>query len=244
MFLPGSSLEPTSLFEVQFEFLGTMAGDQIFLKGNNNKLTYARTYQSFGGSNHLRREISKIGDNMFGSGYKNIGDEYSYTPFWRGTPFSSKPTSMQGGGFFLSIKTFDDKDQDRFLNCFAYALGTFGNKLEQLVEKSMAEIQKSVSDRIDHFVNQYFTNVVEPEDGDLVVYSVSPGNVLHTPSGREVSGTTHAGVYRKSKPNWNSPSGGTVESKWGWLANPYVFQHDVFFTPDFYGNQVKFYRIK
>jgi len=205
-----------------------------------NEQTYARSYQSFGGSDDLRKKISAMGNNQFSRGYKSIGEEYSHGT----TPFSSKPTRMQGGGFFLTVKTIDDDDQERFLNCFAYALGTFENRLEKLAEKSMVEIQKSVSQTIDHIVNRYFTNVVEPEEGDLVVYSVSPGKCLYTPDGTAVFGTTHAGVYRKSKPNWNSPSGGTIESKWGWLLTPHVFQHDVFFTPDFYGDQVKFYRIK
>lgn len=221
---------------------GTMAGNQAYLQGNDHGQTYARVYESFGGSDDLRKKISTIGNNEYGLGYKKIGEDYSYTPFCGGMPFSSRPTSMQGGGFFFTVKTCDG--EERFLNCFAYALGTFGYKLGQLAKKDMTEIQKSVSQTIDHIVSRYFTNVIEPEDGDLAVYSVAPGRRLHTPRGIEVSGTTHAGVYRKSKPNWNSPSGGSIESKWGWLSNPYVFQHDVFFTPDFYGDQVKFYRIK
>lgn len=243
MFLTDSSLDSTPSPKVPFKFLGTMAGDQGYLKGNNDKPTYARTYHSFGGSNDLRKRISKIGHDRSSKGYKDIGDDYSYTPFYLGTLFSSKPTTMQGGGFFLTVKTFDDEDERRILNCFAYALGTFGDKLERLTGKNMAEIQKSVSQKIDHVVSRYFKNVVEPEDGDLAVYNVSPGKILYTPGGKKVSGITHAGVYRKSKPNWNSPSGGTIESKWGWFSNPYVFQHDAFFAPHFYGDQLKFYRL-
>jgi len=230
--------------ETQFNFLGTMAGDQVYLQGINKEPTYARIYKSFGGSNHLRKEISERGCLIPGPNYQDIGNSYSYTPFWRRTPFSSRPSSMQGGGFFLTVKTFEKEEQERSLNCFAYAIGTFGNNLEKLSEKNMRELQASVIYTIDHIVDRYFTNVAIPEEGDLAVYSVSPGEYAFTPSGRPVSGTTHAGVYRNSQHNWNSPSGGTIESKWGPLLNPYVFQHDIFFLPDFYGNQVKFYRIK
>ncbi len=134
------------------------------------------------------------------------------------------------------------KIKNDFLNCFAYALGTFGADLEKLAGVDMEKIQNSVNDTIDHVVNQYFTNVTEPEDGDLAIYSVS--GVFYTLKGVRISGTTHAGIYRKSVSNWNSPEGGTIESKWGWFRNPYVFQHDVFFAPDFYGDTVKFYRLK
>jgi hypothetical protein len=39
------------------------------------------------------------------------------------------------------------------------------------------------------------------------------------------------------------PKGGTVESKWG-PEIPYAFQHDVFFVPNIFGNEAKFYRLK
>ena len=224
---------------VSMEFLGTMAGDQVHLTGIDKEKTYGRKYKSFGGSDDLRKKISKEGSATFGKGYKDIGEEYSFPPF-----DPTKRSSMPGGGYFVTIKTYADGDPQRNLNCFIYALGTFGSKLEKLAGKEMKEIQESVLATIDHVVEKYFNNVTEPEEGDLVIYSVSPGNCIFAPGGTQVSGTTHAGVYRKTKPNWNSPPGGSVESKWGFLMNPFVFQHDVFFTPDFYGDQVKFYRLK
>jgi hypothetical protein len=220
-----------------------MAGKQTYLEEENNEKTYARIYEPFGGSNDLRRSISEKGNDEYGRGYKVIGDAYSFTP-WPGTPFSGIPRRLQGGGFFLTVKTFEETDQDRYLNCYAYALGTFGKDLEKLAEKKMEEIQKSVSLSINEVVKRYFTTVIAPEEGDLVIYSISSGITIRTPGGSRVSGTTHAGIYRKSNPNWNSPEGGTVESKWGWFYNSCVFQHDVFFVPDFYGDTVKFYRLK
>lgn len=229
------------------EFLGTMAGNQVYMTGVNKQQTYGREYESCGGSDDLRKRISKIGHGNFGDGYKDIGKEYSFTPFSRydGRPFNmTKASWMQGGGYFLTIKTYDEGDQQGYSNCFAYALGTFGRNLEILAGKEMKQIQASVGQTINHIVDEYFINVEEPEDGDLVVYNVSRGKIIYTPNGIPCSGTTHAGIYRKTKPNWNSPKGGSVESKWGWLCNPYIFQHDVFFVPDFYGDEVKFYRLK
>jgi hypothetical protein len=223
-----------------------MAGNPVYMTGVNQEQTYGRKYESFGGSDDLRNKISNIGAEHFGEGYKTIGEQYNFTPLrlWDGRPFNTTHSSMQGGSYFLTIKTYNDNDQDQFLNCFKYALGSFGVDLEKLVGKEMKEIQNSVSHTINHVVDEYFMNVGEPSDGDLVVYSVSPGKSISTPGGALISGTTHAGIYRKTNPNWNSPKGGSVESKWGWLGNPYVFQHDIFFTPDFYGDQVKFYRLK
>jgi hypothetical protein len=237
----------TTTMNHTMEFLGTLAGNPRFMPGSNKQQTYGRKYESFGDSDDLKKKISIIGDDYFGKGYKCIGEKYNFTPLrlWDGRMFNTtKPSSMQGGGYFLTIKTYDNEDQERGLNCFAYALGTFGRDLEKLAGKEIKKIQESVLKTINHAVEEYFTNVDEPEDGDLVVYSVSPEKSIRTPSGIPISGTTHAGVYRKTKRNWNSPKGGSVESKWGWFGNPYVFQHDVFFTPDFYGDQVKFYRLK
>lgn len=224
--------------------IGTLAGSQVYLEGVSKQQTYGRKYEPIGGFDNdtLRKKISKA----WGKGYKDIGEEYSFTysRLSDGRPFNTtKPGSMQGGGYFLTIKTFDNAE-DQQQSCFEYALGTFGSKLEKLAGKEMKKVQESVERTIDHVVEECFTNVTEPEDGDLVVYSISPGYYMLTSNGIPISGTTHAGVYRKTEPNWNSPKGGSVESKWGWLLNPYVFQHDVFFTPDFYGNLVKFYRLK
>lgn len=222
-------------------FLGTMAGTPTMLIGNNHRPTYSRIYESFGGSDDLRNRISVIGNDLGGAGYKDIGDSYSYTPYIS----NRNPYSMQGGGFFLTVKTYEEDDQERFLNCFAYAIGTFKNELEVLSKKSIEDLQKSVSYEIDHIVAEYFDNTNEPKDGDLAIYSVSGKEKVTTPSGILINpGTTHAGIYQTSQPNWNSPGGGTVRSKWGFIDNYYVFQHDLFFTPHFYGNQIRFFKIK
>jgi hypothetical protein len=85
-----------------FDFLGTMAGNQTFLIGSNEKVTYARKYEPFGGSDDLRQRISVAGDRQLASGYKSIGEEYSYTPWnhWDGRSFGRTPGLFQGGGFF------------------------------------------------------------------------------------------------------------------------------------------------
>jgi hypothetical protein len=96
---------------------------------------------------------------------------------------------------------------------------------------------------INYIIHLYFENVDQPEDGDLVVYESSK-TLDKWNIDIDAGKSTHAGIYRKSKPNWNSPFGGTIESKWSWWSNPYVFQHDVFFVPDFIGDSAKFYRLK
>ncbi len=234
LLLTNDSWETPFSFKNQFEFLVTMAGNPTYLKGNDGKSTYARVYEPFGPYDR-RKSISEIG-YIVSSRCKDIGEKYGSPQGWK-TDF--RGTTMQASGFFRTVKTFDDEDPEQFLNCFAYALGTFGTALEELAEKKMEKIQDSVSERINHIVNTYFTNVTNPKDGDLAIYSVEPGKVVYTPNSVEISGTTHAGIYRKKVSN-----GGTIESKWGWCAQPHVFEHEVFFTPDFYGDIVKFYRIK
>jgi len=232
--------------------LGTMAGNQVILPANDKGYTYGRKYMPFWGSDNLRKRISIVGERSmaYGKNFKDIGDEYRDgrgAEYYNDSNVINKlpsSESLQGGRHFITVKNFNEEDKQRCLSCFAYALGTFGKKLEEIARKEIGEIQKSVSLTIDHVVEECFENVSEPQDGDLVVYSVSPGKVMRTPTGLPITGTTHAGIYRAPGSDGNSPRGGSIESKWGWLANSYVFQHDVFFTPDFYGDQVKFYRLK
>lgn len=224
-------------------FLGTFAGTEEFLPSYNSQIfTYSRKYYPFGGSKDLRNMLSNC---EAGKKYNKLGEEYSFTPLSLrdGRNFGSSYTDMQGGGFFLTLKTF--KDQKQFTNCFGYALSTYGDKLEEIACKNMEELQESAKESIDKALKEYFDPIPgKPMDGDLAVYQTS--KYLETPGGRRIKEgkNTHAGIYRKSKPNWNSPFGGTIESKWGWFLNPHVFQHDIFFTPEFYGDTVKFYRLK
>ena len=197
------------------------SGNSLMLPGIDKELTYGKKYESSEILDEIRNEISVIGHKFLGKGYKEIGEKYN-----------EKKTT-----YFVTVITYDDKVK-RFLNCFSYALGTFGDKLEKLVGTSMEEIYKSVNQSIDHVVGKFFINVEQPQDGDLVVYNVTPGTTIYTISRKAVQGTTHAGVYRKSD------SREAIESKWGGFGNAHVFEHDVFFTPVFYGNEVKFYRLK
>lgn len=194
-------------------FLGTMAGRQCYMTTkDSNQYTYVRKYDPFGGSDDLRSKVAKVGDS-FGAGYKELGEEYSYTPinYSDGRDFGSRPGTMQGGGFFLTVKTF--QGQAASLNCFAYALSTYGESIENATGKSMKDIQDSVNMSIDHIVKEYFQSIEVPKDGDLVVYQTIESTVIGS---RLID--THAGIYRETKRNWNSPSGGSVESKWGWLG--------------------------
>lgn len=210
-------------------FLGVLAGQQKHLRSclKGKKETYSRLYVPFGPLK-LRENISREG---LKGRFKNFGEAYSYTP-WHlrdGRAFGAESTSMQGGGFFLTLNEL--KDHDKNLDGPEYALSSFSKPLESVSEFSIQEIQAQyLAYGIDYLINLYFDCVSRPEDGDLVVYS-------------QESMAKQAGIYRKSKPNWNSPYGGTVESKWGRMS-PFVFQHDVFFTPDYYGDVVYFYRLK
>lgn len=215
-----------------FAYFEKMTGDVTYLSGLDGEMIYARQKLGIRDIKVLMKKIEYAGKGDLyrnepnevwcGTGYKKIGEDYS-----------------QAGGVFIIKIDFDEFSEGSDLNCFAYALGTFGERLEILAQKSMNEIQESVSSSIDLVVEHYFENVRdEPEDGDLVIYK-SSGYYME---GQFFQGTTHAGVYRKLDDGLNER--GAVESKWGWMLNPYVFVHDVFFVPSFYGETVQFYRLK
>ena len=135
--------------------------------------------------------------------------------------------------YFNTVKTFtrtpDEYGRTSQTNCFGYAISTFGHKLEDIAKKPIAELISNVTGSIDETVKEYFTPVHDrPQDGDLVVYYSLHSNVA-----------THAGIYREVQ----EFSTGVVESKWGWVLNPYVFHHSVFFTPEIYGDEVAFYHL-
>jgi hypothetical protein len=240
---------------VKFEFLGTLAGREAFVKSFRES-TYARIYKSCGFSDDNRYTLSNAANGL---AYKKLGEHYSVISdeqkldYNEHRPFGPRNIKdiddlgyTRGGGFFLTVKDLA-VEGERDINCFGYALSTFGEKLVALSGKSSEELIKSAKNNhgMRAIVSDYFTCIAEfPKDGDLAIYQTtkcikSPGFFTIAPGD-----ITHAGIFRNSKPNWNSPSGGTIESKWGWLSNPYVFQHDVFFTPEFYGDLVTFYRPK
>jgi len=232
--------------EGDFEDLGyPMAGKQMLAPSSSHsgEHTYARVYAS-GASDFLREELSKAGDGYLGKGYIRVGNAYSFTPYeYRdGRNFGSLYTQCPGGGFFL---VHDKLKENERINCFGYALSTFGEKLEELCDQTMDEIRESVRQSIDDYVEKYFECVESPLDGDLVIYQTTKQTQTLNRMQCFPTGTiTHAGIYRNSDRNWNSPPGGTVESKWGRCGVYKVYQHDVFFVPHFYGDSVKFYRLK
>ena len=128
-------------------------------------------------------------------------------------------------------------------------------------------------EEIQHFVREgdiapvlrhCFTNVTEPRDGDLVIYSIAPGKFYHDYRGNVHSGPMHAGIYRLIPieteiyevfkkwrqrlgiidPNEKPPQLECIESKWGVYRIPYVFQHEVFFMSPMDGEEVTFHRLK
>jgi hypothetical protein len=225
-----------------YESLGTFSGKPVYLPGNDDRSTYARRYEPFQPTNAFRRKAAEAQDLLT---MQKVGEQYSSTKkSLIEKPLDNEASPKETTGFFVTVKKFEDQSDEAALNCFAYAVGTYGNKLEKLAGQPMKEIQKSVDDTIDSVVKKYFTNISEPNmprDGDLVVYSIPEGEMMQTPRGRLVEGTTHAGIYRENNP---SCPGGSVESKWGWIDNPGVFQHDVFFAPRYYGGDAKIFRIK
>ncbi len=167
---------------------------------------------------------------------------------------------------FIQSRNMSVSDQQRYITCYAYALGTFGTRLEKVAGKSMEELQKSVAETdIGPIVRKYFENVTEPRDGDLVIYSHSPGKFYHDYKRRVHSGIMHAGIYRVKTVDsemhevlkkWRKLAGvetesdikpfqcECVESKWGVWRIPYVFEHEVFFMSPSDGDVVTFYRLK
>ncbi|MBA3813429.1 MAG: hypothetical protein H0X26_02905 [Alphaproteobacteria bacterium] len=153
--------------------------------------------------------------------------------FIAGKPNSNRATSWQkmtyteeikeGGGFFLELKELEDKESA--LHAYEYTLKTLREPLEQSSGVPFhAILYQAKAYGIGYIVNHYFDCTTRPEEGDLAVY----------PKAQYVP---HTGIYREAK------LGGRVESKWGW-NNPFVYQHDVFFSPDYYGDLAQFYRLK
>lgn len=207
-------------------YLGKLSGEETILSGNNSQPTYGRIYKPVVSSDELREKITQA---KVGEAWKAMGEEYN----------------RREGGFFRVVKTYEEGDQERYLTCYAYALGTFGKKLEDAVGTTMKQIQMAVSEgNIDPIVSKYFTNVTEPKDGDLVIYSLAPGQIYESSSGGRHTGSMHGGVYRVLKPTEHSPQSECIESKWGVWSIRYVFQHEVFFASTYDGSQVRFYRLK
>ncbi|MBY0529543.1 MAG: hypothetical protein K2P51_05060 [Rhabdochlamydiaceae bacterium] len=208
-----------------------MAGNQVS-KGNGS--TYYREYKAFGGTDELRQKIFvEMQSSIKGKGIKKIGDHYSFTPYRLrdGRNIGTLPTTWQGGGFFLTLKKLSE--EDKRMSSLEYITRTLGPQLESISDLTVEELVKQFHAYGQYYLLEYFFEPIDlPQEGDLVIYQ-----------GTEDS-RPHYGIFRESRRNWNSPCGGTVESKWEWWSSPYVFQHDVFFVPPTYGNVAKFYRVK
>jgi hypothetical protein len=225
-----SSITGISCSSENCEHTSSIAGASIRIQStqHNGTMTYAR--QCHESLSTLRTEIEKADEK----GRCILGEKYSYTPlkyqeYRSGRNFGCSPGTIPGGGFFLTVETLPEERCQ--ISSHAYALNILRDQLQNLSGLPISQIQNQADYySMDYIVSQYFECIKLPEDGDLVVYY----------DGIKIM---HSGIHRKSEPNWNSPLGGTVESKWG-LFSSFVFQHDVFFIPNVYGNTAKFYRVK
>ncbi|MDF2576875.1 MAG: hypothetical protein K0S74_359 [Chlamydiales bacterium] len=221
----------------KFEFLGSIAGDQIYWDGGHEHYVYARRFDHLSVAQTLRKSLNCRGDGFvdpFEDPYREIMMEHQSDPEkWKalGEAYSGTHTFLQGGGFFKTVAKLKEEDSLFSLDNIQYALFITGKLAENNLKITTRELLGQYNGYdIDYIITQYFVPVLDQtREGDLVLYS----------------GTTkHAGIYRNSEPNWNSPPGGTVESKWGFKSSPYIFQHDVFFVPNRYGDRAEFYRIR
>ena len=199
-------------------FLGTIAGNQYL-----DDQGYYRVYRSFLSVDQLRNVLAAEGNRHGPDGFIKKGEGYS------------GPATIRdvGGGFF---KTFVLPPEQEEMNAFSYALSKTDRRWEDLSQAANSSNMQAI-------VDQFFTPVRSfPQDGDLAIYKTT--DLVKTASGIEIGPNqiVHAGVFRNSVPNWRSPQGGTIESKWSMIANPYAFEHDFFYLPDYYGNRVFFFR--
>lgn len=202
----------------EFSFLGTLAGDQCFTISPIGK-TYSRRFVNFGMADVTRNKIAKIGTSI---GRQEEGFNYREGPTW----YNKDCSWYSGGGYFQTLEELSQIEA--YLGADSYALKFFGKKLEELSGKKLSRLQdKCTQLGIDSILLPYFKPVNVPRDGDLVVYR-----------GGELP---HAGVYRTSKPNWHSPEGGTVTSKW---SRGHTSQTDVFFISSDVGDVAQFFRIR
>lgn len=190
----------------------------------------------------IRADLSEDGHNYSGVGYLIAGAAYRGIHITqlginiRNEKMVSRLNGIQGGGYFYIV----NHDPEYDYNCFQQAVSNFSAELEKKTGLPFSEIAPTLLYEIDSTVEKHFKPVLEPKDGNLVIYSVAKGETRYTPNGTPVRGTTHAGIFRERAPNWNSPPGGVVESRFShWM--PVVAEHDIFFVPDFYGDEVRFY---
>lgn len=130
----------------------------------------------------------------------------------------------QCGGHFRTVKTLTKTEIDELSNSYMYAISSFSVQLEALSGLSRMEILAMNAYGLNYLLNLYFDVVITPREGDLVVYR-----------GEEYP---HAGICRQRE------QGLVTESWWRYWSNPMVFEHDLFFLPERFGNIAKFYRLK
>lgn len=122
---------------------------------------------------------------------------------------------------FKKIKCFKNSYN---ISCHSYSLDQYSIQLKNISKISINEIKlQAEAYGINFIVNEYFENVANPEEGDLVVYW-------------DDQNPRSSGIYKTEQ---------VVESLWNaGFSGHYVFQHALFFVPTEFGNEVKFYRPK
>jgi hypothetical protein len=154
--------------------LGSLAGTPAKISSHEieNQFTEGRVFKDEGNNFYTPgARIVTCRDELYasvglpGNHFKNGGEKCNNS----GTSFKTVYT----------CKDYSSPGKGPMDNCFAYALQSFGSKLEKLAKKEMSEIVKSVSSSIDEAVTDYFEPVLgSPEDGDLVVYQSQYNNLL------------------------------------------------------------------
>ncbi len=242
--------------------LGDLAGVPSYSKGLHNALTYTRTYLPSTKVSYrdedgrteqvdIREKIQRICFFQTDD-YLPHGMAHSYTPdrLRDGRAFGTElSTEEQGGGYFLVTQQYEDGDQGRFISSLEYAIRIFETRIKEHYNESIQFKSFSPRERtcFNALVTKYFDPIPPPgvpQEGDLAVYENPPKTLYLDGPIRDISGTTHAGIYRATEPNWNSSKGGSIESKWGYLSSKYVYDHEVFLTPKYFGDTVKFYRFR
>lgn len=215
--------------------LSIMAGLPICLKNDRHNPTYSLKYLASEDSDLLRNKlfISFRGgyegdDDIFGGdAYKRMGEDYR----------------AQGKGFFATHKKLDEEGIPLVLS---YTLKSYAKNLENLTNLPFVTINNLYKAYgFTYIIHEYFDSVDEPKDGNLVVYQAEASFVDRSSKIACHEGDVlHAGVYREFELNSTSVTSGIVESRWSNLLTPYIFQHDPFFVPSFFGNVIKFYQPK
>ncbi len=198
-------------------------------------------FQSF-----LLKRLDEIPSKTLGgtsSSLPGIGGAYTYACLFRGPRDLRRSITKEAGicsdcfhphgelchrngkTYFVTVLTYSDHDKRRYFNCLKYAILRYEEPIRDRFNVLVIHCKTEDPAFFVKILNNFFRNVFEPQDGDLAVYEDADAEIVH------------AGIYRETL------AGCVVESKWGRdCVN--IYRHELFFTPDDYGDIVKFYRLR